>query len=103
MTQGLYDILEHNSDKIIVKLASTDHPVFLAHFPHHPILPGFLIIDVIAEILNDSVVEIVRSKFISHILPEDIITYVIETNMKRRKITVSKNDKKVSEIIYESK
>ncbi|MEN8304528.1 MAG: hypothetical protein ABFQ64_10715 [Campylobacterota bacterium] len=103
MIEELYRVLEHDSDKVIVKFSSEDHPVFVAHFPQKPILPGFLLIDVISEILKDTVVKIVRSKFISHVLPNDSITYTIETNMKRRKITVSKDAKKVSEIIYESK
>ena len=103
MTQGLYNILEHDSNKVIVEFTSKDHPVFMAHFPQNPILPGFLLIDVISEILQDSVVKIVRSKFISPIVPNDIIGYNIERKMKRKIITVFKNDKKVSEIIYETK
>ena len=103
LTQRLYSALEYDSDKVIVEFTSKDHPIFVAHFPKNPILPGFLLIDVISEILKDTVVKIVRSKFISHIVPNDIITYNIETKMKRKKITVFKNDKKVSEIIYETK
>ena len=103
LTEGLYRVLEQDSNKIIVEFTSEDHSVFIAHFPQKPILPGFLLIDVISEILQDTVVKIVRTKFISPILPNDVIKYSIETEMKRRKITVFKNDKKVSEIIYESK
>ncbi len=103
MIKGLYEVLEHDSNKVIVEFASGDHPVFIAHFPQSPILPGFLLIDIISEILKDTVVKIVRSKFISHIIPNDIITYSIETKIMRKKITVFKNDKKVSEIIYETK
>jgi len=95
--------LEHDSDKVIVEFTSKDHPVFMAHFPQNPILPGFLLIDVISEILQDSVIKIVLSKFISPIVPNDIIGYNIERKMKRKIITVFKNDKKVSEIIYETK
>ncbi len=103
MLENLYNIIEQSEDKVKVKFTEQDHPVFQAHFPDKPILPGFLQIDIIARILEDEIVAIKYSKFISHILPSDTVVYSIKREEKKRKIKVLKDSKKVSEIAYESK
>ena len=103
MLENLYTVVEQSDEEVKVKFAGQDHPVFQAHFPEKPILPGFLQIDIIARILEDEIVTIKYSKFISHILPTDTIVYHIKRDKKKRKIKVMKNSKKVSEIAYESK
>ncbi len=103
MLENLYTVVEQSDEEVKVKFAEKDHPVFRAHFPEKPILPGFLQIDIIARILEDEIVTIKYSKFISHILPSDTIVYHIKRDNKKKKIKVMKNSKKVSEIAYESK
>lgn len=100
---GLYTVLKQDSQQVTLKLATENHPIFLAHFPGYPILPGFALIDIIAEVLNDTVVHIQQSKFIAHLVPDDIILCKIKTDKNRRNIKVFKNTQKVSEITYESK
>jgi len=99
---GLYKILEKDIGKVIIQLGDKTHPIFEAHFPGYPILPGFCQIDIISEILEEKVVYINRSKFISHIEPNDIITFLITQNKNKRKIKTFKGNNKVSEIIYEA-
>jgi 3-hydroxyacyl-[acyl-carrier-protein] dehydratase len=93
--------LSHQQDEVVVKLADRDHPVFQAHFPTKPILPGFLQIEIIADILGDKVAQINYGKFRQHILPEDVITYRMHTRADGyKKITLYRDHEKVSEIRY---
>ena len=103
MTKELYTIIEQTNEVIQIQLTDKTHSIFLAHFPSNPILPGFLQIDIIAEILNDDIREIISSKFISHICPNDVINYEIKTKEKIKLIKIIKNDKKISEFKYETK
>ncbi len=75
----------------------------MAHFPQYPILPGFTLIDILADVLNDEVVSIKYAKFIAHISPNDILECKIKKSDKKRVIKVFKNNEKVSEISYETK
>ncbi len=103
MVEGLYSIIKQNEEEVTIRLASENHLIFQAHFPNNPILPGFALIDILAKILDDSIIHIIKSKFIAHLLPNDILICKINTNNKKRNIKIFKYDKKVSEIIYESK
>jgi len=103
LIEGLYRIIERNHESIRIKLAQSNHPIFKAHFPGNPILPGFTQIEIIARILNDDIISIKYSKFLSHILPGDTITYSIKKEDKKRRVKILKDSKKVSEIAYESR
>ena len=100
---GLYTLLKQDIDEVTIKLSTEDHPIFKAHFPNNPILPGFALVDIIAKSLNESIISIQYSKFIAHIKPNDILLCTIKTQEKKRTIKVFKNKQKVSEITYESK
>ena len=103
MTNNLYTIISQTNNEVQIKLSDKTHPIFKAHFPNNPILPGFLQIDIIAEILKDEIKIINKSKFISHILPNDIITYEINIkNDNKKAIKIIKNNKKISEFTYET-
>lgn len=103
MIDNLYMILKQGLEEITIKLTNESHPIFQAHFPNNPILPGFALIDIMAKILDDSIINIHHSKFITHCLPNDILVCKIKTEKKKRNIKIFKNEKKVSEISYESK
>lgn len=75
----------------------------MAHFPQYPLLPGFTLIDILADVLNDEVIKIKYAKFIAHIFPHDILECKIKNSDKTRVIKVFKNNEKVSEISYETK
>lgn len=102
MIHGLYTVLKQDLEQVTLQLSSESHPIFQAHFPNYPILPGFALIDIIADILNDNVVNIVQCKFIAHIQPNDVLICNIKNDQKKRNIKVFKNEEKVSEITYES-
>lgn len=103
LLNNLYAVIEASSSKITVKLSCKNHPVFKAHFPKSPILPGFLQIDIISKILDDKISNIKYSKFINLIYPDDIIVYNIKTLNNQKTIIIQKNNKKISEIRYETK
>lgn len=103
LVSDLYTVVKRDLEQVTLKLTTENHPIFQAHFPSQPILPGFALIDIIAEVLNDRVVYIKHSKFIAHLLPNDIILCKIKTDENRRNIKIFKNTQKVSEIAYESK
>ncbi len=103
MVEDLYTILKQEASEVTIKLTSDDHPIFQAHFPNNPILPGFALIDIMGEIFNDSIIYIAKSKFISHIVPNDILICRISTNNKKRNIKIFKDQEKMSEISYETK
>ena len=95
--------MKDDCEAVILKLSNEKHPIFIAHFPQYPILPGFILIDILAEVLNDEVVNIKYAKFIAHIFPNDILECKIKNNDKKRVIKVFKDNEKVSEISYETK
>lgn len=103
LLNNLYKILEQSDDLVCIQLSHKSHPVFKAHFPDNPILPGFLQIDILAEILGHKIKLISKAKYISLIKPDDIIEYNIKKLKDHRfKVIIKNNDKKkISEIIYE--
>jgi len=103
LLSGLYTILMQNDEEILIELASKSHPIFKAHFPTHPLLPGFTIIDIVAEILNHKIIYIKQSKFIGQLLPNDKLLCRFKHNENQTTVTIFKNEKEMSKIIYESK
>ncbi len=103
MLNGLYRVISQSYEQIVFKLSDKSHPLFEAHFPHHPILPGFALIDIVSEVLQDEVTYIKYSKFIKSIFPNDILECQISKNDKRRMVKIFRNNEKVSEIAYEAK
>jgi 3-hydroxyacyl-[acyl-carrier-protein] dehydratase len=97
----LYEVITQDADKITIKLADKNHPIFKAHFPDYPILPGFLLIEIVAFLQQHKIKKIHMAKFISHALPNDILVYNIVKNGFKTKISIVKNDTKVAQIQYE--
>lgn len=97
-TKNLYTITNKLDKGIEILLATKEHPVFSAHFPTFPILPGFLQIDIAQELFNIKIKKIKKAKFLSIIKPKDQIIF----NQIKNKITLTTlENKKISEIIYE--
>lgn len=103
MIRALYTSSVQDNGDVIIHLSDKSHPLFEAHFPQYPILPGFALIDILAELLLDDVVTIHKSKFIKNIFPNDVLECEIVSNEKKRKINVFRDKEKVSEVIYETK
>ena len=103
MIRALYTSIVKDNGNIIIHLSGKSHPLFEAHFPKYPILPGFALIDILAESLHDEVATIHKSKFIKNIFPNDILECEVSSKAKKRIIKVFRDKKKVSEVLYETK
>jgi len=104
LLKNLFTVVTQNDSQIIVKLSDENHPIFQAHFPNYPILPGFLLIEIVANVLDDTIQKVHSAKFIAHTLPNDTIIYNIKKDGLKTKIKVVKDDEKntkIAEIIYE--
>jgi len=77
LSEGLYSVVSQRDERVEISLSSADHPIFKAHFEGMPLLPGFLQIDIIAEILEKEIDVITSAKFVQKILPEEQLTYII--------------------------
>lgn len=99
LSDGLYTLLETSEKMFVVHLSDKAHPVFKAHFPSNPILPGFMMVEILAQILEIKIDKIAKAKFISPVFPNDKLVY----ELKEKKVEILKNEKKVAEIIYGQK
>jgi len=102
MLKGFYTVVDKTDTSCRIQFADAEHEIFLAHFPKHPMVPGFALIDTLAEILEDTVVHIKQSKFIAHVLPNDTIDCRIDTKEHKKHIVLTKDNKRVSEFSYET-
>lgn len=97
-TKNLYTITKKFDKSIEILLANKEHPIFSAHFPNFPILPGFLQIDIAQELFNIKIKKIKKTKFLSTIKPNNQIIF---TKNKNKILITTLENNKVSEIIYE--
>ena len=97
-TNSLYTITNRDDNSIKILLTNKEHPIFSAHFPEFPILPGFLQIDIAQELFNIKIKKIKKTKFLSIIKPNDQIIF---SQIKNKIIITTQEKKKISEIIYE--
>ena len=97
-------IEKNNSGCVVeVQFADVSHPVFQAHFPSNSLLPGFLQIDTISEILEVQVIEIKKAKFLQPILPEDKVIFNVIENENQFTVKTEKENKKCSEFTFVTK
>jgi len=75
LTTDLYSIEFKDDTKAIIKLSDRNHPVFKAHFPTKPILPGFINFDIVSELFDLDINKIKKAKFIKIIEPNQTLTY----------------------------
>lgn len=77
LSKGLYSVLDQSEERVEIKLCDASHPVFKAHFEGMPLLPGFLQIDIVAEILGKEIDAITSAKFVQKVLPDERLVYTI--------------------------
>ncbi len=51
-----------NNTSAIITLSDENHPIFKAHFPSKPILPGFIHFEIVADIFELDITTIKKSK-----------------------------------------
>jgi 3-hydroxyacyl-[acyl-carrier-protein] dehydratase len=96
MLSNLYTIIQKEKSFFSIKLSNDSHPIFKAHFPNNPILPGFVMMEIFSEVLNIEIKEIKKVKFFNPAYPEDELEFFINTS----KILINNRDKKIMEISY---
>ncbi len=105
--KNLFKILESKEEEsnrvFTIVLANKNHLFFKAHFPNNEILAGFLQIDIIATILKHKIRKIKKAKFLSIILPNDLIKYSVSSkdDISYKIIIQNSENKKVGEFSYE--
>jgi len=86
----LYVVQSKNDNMAIVKLSDASHPVFKAHFPSHPVLPGFVHLEIISNAFGIEIDKIKKAKFLKTALPEQILIY--ERNSNKFKVLCDKQE-----------
>ena len=77
LSQDLYAVDSQSEEEVVIRLSDASHPIFKAHFEGMPLLPGFLQIDIIAEVLEKEIDAITSAKFVQKVLPDERLRYVI--------------------------
>lgn len=101
--ENLYVLKYRDETMFTIELTDENHPIFKAHFPNNPILPGFVLLDLIAILLNIEIISIKRVKFLSTIRPNSILDFYTQGQDCNIKIIVKNNEQKVADISYEKK
>ena len=92
MFDGLYEVISKDENSAVVKLTNKKHPIFKAHFPMHPVLPGFVHFEIVADIFDLEITTIKKAKFVDLVVPKQIITYEKKVN----KFRVLRDNKEVA-------
>jgi 3-hydroxyacyl-[acyl-carrier-protein] dehydratase len=100
MLEGIFTILQKSEKYYKIRLHDSTHPVFRAHFPDNPILPGFVLLEITATLFTQEHKEILRAKFLEQIAPLDVLELKSEEGEKSTKISATNNQVKVAEVVY---
>ncbi len=80
MIENLFTVEYKDDDKAIIKLCDENHPLFKAHFPNSPILPGFINFEIVVKVFDIKITAIKRAKFLKLIHPNQTLTYLKKGN-----------------------
>jgi len=89
LSNGLYDVVSQDDNEVVITLSDANHPVFKAHFEGMPLLPGFLQIDILVEIMEKEVEAITSAKFVQKVLPQERLTYRISPTKSGVRVKLS--------------
>ncbi len=81
--EGIYTLLKRSEDEVTIKLNDENHPLFQAHFPTDPILPGYIHFDIVEDLFDIKITHIKRAKFLKIIRPEEVLVYKRDNNKFR--------------------
>jgi len=85
LTDNLYNVKYKDDCKAIIKLCDENHPIFKAHFPTKPIMPGFINFEIISEVFGKKIKSIKKAKFLKLVKPGQTLIY--EKNKNNYKIS----------------
>ncbi|NPA58872.1 MAG: hypothetical protein GXO30_00185 [Epsilonproteobacteria bacterium] len=80
MIENLYTIVHKDNSTLSIKLSDENHPIFKAHFPTNPILPGFINFEIVAKEFDIQITSIKKAKFLKLVSPNQILTYKRDKN-----------------------
>lgn len=99
LTKDLYGVKKIDENAWEVTFTDASHPVFKAHFEDYPLVPAFLQIDIMGEILEKELTKIERCKFKLPILPNDVVTYkIVKQTDNKYRVKIFKEDAEASEL-----
>jgi len=75
LRKNLYNVNFVDETKAVITLCDEKHPLFRAHFPTKPILPGFMNFDIAEELFNIKITTVKKAKFLKIVEPNQILTY----------------------------
>ncbi len=75
LLDGLFEVLNKDKSQATVALSDQEHPIFKAHFPSNPILPGFVHFEIASALFDIEITTIKKAKFTEMVLPEQILEY----------------------------
>ena len=75
LRNGLYCTEKAEENRAIITLCNELHPIFKAHFPTKPILPGFMHFDIIEDVFGKKITEIKKAKFLKTVTPNQTLIY----------------------------
>ena len=100
MLREIFTVLDESEKYYKISLDDENHPIFKAHFPENPILPGFVLLDIAFGLFGQKDKEIKRAKFLHQIPPKSILELKLEDTQNSAKIVVLLQQKRVTEIVY---
>ena len=77
---NLYKVISIDENRVVIKLSDKEHPLFKAHFPDMPLLPGFINFDIVEKLFKIKITTIKRAKFLKPALPDQVLTYERKNN-----------------------
>jgi 3-hydroxyacyl-[acyl-carrier-protein] dehydratase len=95
----IYSIQDKCDLNISILLSDSSHPVFKAHFPGQPILPGFIQLEIASTVFEYTYSGIKKSKFIKPIYPEDVLTFVAQLKEENLRVKIYRKQEIVTDFI----
>lgn len=101
MLSKLYTIIHKEEESFKIKFSDENHPIFQAHFPNNPMLPGFIMLEICAEVLGHEICEIKKAKFLNQVKPEDTLSFFITQKSNSIRVEIKKEEIKIASLTYE--
>ncbi len=84
LTDKLYRVEFKDDTRAVIRLSDENHPLFKAHFPTKPIMPGFINFEIVADVFDMEITTIKKAKFLKIVTPNQILVY--ERNANKFKV-----------------
>jgi len=80
LLEGFYEVVKQSDEEAVVQLSDASHPIFQAHFPDNPIMPGFMHLDIIEDVFSLEITTVKKAKYSAIVEPSSELTYTKEHN-----------------------